>query len=71
MIMEELEKLSKLNFCFVFFVSPKKINKIIPYLNKYFKERKVLICREISKIVFKWLREVDSRSKHTQFSTHP
>ncbi len=56
MIMEELEKLSKLNFCFVFFVSPKKINKIIPYLNKYFKERKVLICREISKIYEEYMR---------------
>ena len=31
-IKEELEKLSNLNFCLVFFVSPKKINKIIPYL---------------------------------------
>jgi len=56
MIMEELEKLSKLNFCFVFFVSPKKINKIIPHLNKFFKERKVLICREISKIYEEYMR---------------
>ena len=30
-IVEELKKLSNLNFCFVFFVSSKKINKIIPY----------------------------------------
>lgn len=56
MIMEELEKLSKLNFCLVFFVSPKKINKIIPYLNTYFKERKILICREISKYYEEYLR---------------
>ena len=34
---------------FSFFVSPKKINKIIPYLNTFFKDRKILICREISK----------------------
>ena len=49
MIIEELEKFSNLNFCLVFFISPKKINKIIPYLNSYFKGRKILICREISK----------------------
>ena len=48
-IKEELERLSNLNFCLVFFVSPKKINKIIPHLKKYFKKRKILICREISK----------------------
>ena len=48
-IKEELEKLSKLNLSLVFFVSPKKINKIIPHLKNYFKGRKILICREISK----------------------
>ena len=36
MIKEKLESLSDLNFCFVFFVSPKKINKIIPYLKNIF-----------------------------------
>ncbi len=56
MIMNELEKLSSLNFCFVFFVSPKKINKIIPYLNTYFKDRKILICREISKYYEEYTR---------------
>ena len=56
LIMEELEKLSGLDFCFVFFVSPKKINKIIPYLNTYFKGRKILICREISKYYEEYIR---------------
>ena len=56
LIMEELEKLSGLDFCFVFFVSPKKINKIIPYLNTYFKDRKILICREISKYYEEYIR---------------
>ena len=45
-----------LNFCIVFFISPKKINKIIPYLNTYFKDRKILICREISKYYEEYLR---------------
>ena len=48
-IIEELESLKNFDFCLVFFISPKKINKIIPYLNTYFKGRKILICREISK----------------------
>ena len=56
MIVEELKKLSSLDFCLVFFVSPKKINKVIPYLNTYFKERKILICREISKYYEEYMR---------------
>ena len=56
MIIEELTKLSGFEFCLVFFVSPKKINKIIPYLNTYFKKRKILICREISKYYEEYIR---------------
>ncbi len=56
MITTELEKLSHLDFCLVFFISPKKINKIIPYLNNYFSDRKILICREISKYYEEYLR---------------
>jgi 16S rRNA (cytidine1402-2'-O)-methyltransferase len=56
MIKEELNKLSDLNFCLVFFISPKKINKIIPHLKKYFKDRKILICREISKYYEEFIR---------------
>ena len=55
-IKEELEKLSNLNFCFVFFISPKKLNKIIPILKKYFIGRKILICREISKYYEEFIR---------------
>jgi 16S rRNA (cytidine1402-2'-O)-methyltransferase len=56
MIKNELNKLSELNFCLVFFISPKKINKIIPHLKKYFKDRKILICREISKFYEEFIR---------------
>ena len=56
MIKEKLSMLSDLNFCLVFFVSPKKINKIIPHLKKYFKNRKILICREISKYYEEFIR---------------
>ena len=56
MIREKLETLSNLNFCLIFFVSPKKINKIIPYLKDYFKDRRILICREISKFYEEYYR---------------
>ena len=69
MIVEELKKLSSLDFCLVFFVSPKKINKVIPYLNTYFKERKILICREISKYYEEYMRF--SLGKLKPFKTEP
>jgi 16S rRNA (cytidine1402-2'-O)-methyltransferase len=56
MIREKLETLSNLSFCLIFFVSPKKINKIIPYLKDYFKDRRILICREISKFYEEYYR---------------
>ncbi len=53
---EALERLSNFNFCLVFFVSPKKINRIIPQIKKYFYDRKILICREISKYYEEYIR---------------
>ncbi len=49
LIKENLSILSNLEYSIIFFVSPKKINKIIPHIKKYFIDRKILICREISK----------------------
>ncbi len=49
-ITNDLENLSKINSSIVFFVSPKKINKIIPELKIYFSKRKIVFCREISKL---------------------
>ncbi len=56
MIKDELNKLSNLNSCLVFFISPKKINRIIPHLKTYFIDRKILICREISKYYEEYIR---------------
>ena len=55
-INDTLNTLSELNYSLIFFVSPKKINKIIPYLKNYFKGRKILICREISKFYQEYIR---------------
>ena len=48
--------LSDLDCCLVFFVSPKKINKMIPHIKNYFVDRKILICREISKFYEEYIR---------------
>ena len=53
---KDIQILTELNCCIVFFISPKKINKIIPYLKNYFKNRKILICREISKYYEEFIR---------------
>ena len=69
LIQDELKKLSELNFCIVFFISPKKINKSIPYFKKYFEKRKILICREISKYYEEFTRS--DIEKLEIFSTEP
>ncbi len=47
---------SKMNYSIVFFISPKKINKIIDLIKKYFFNRNILICREITKFHEEYLR---------------
>ena len=56
LINEFLEILSKLNFSIVFFISPRKFNKIIPFLKKYLVDREILICREMTKIYEEFIR---------------
>ena len=56
-IEEELKKLSNFNHSIVFFLSSKKINKIIPGFKKFFAGRKVVFCREISKLYEEYIRK--------------
>jgi len=59
-IAKDLNDLSKLNSSIVFFISPKKINRIIPLLKKNFSGRKILICREMTKYFEEFIRsEID------------
>ena len=53
---EDFKTLSNLNCSIVFFVSPQKINKAIPFIKILFSDRKILICREISKFYEEYLR---------------
>ena len=55
-IINDFKFLSELNTSIVFFVSPRKVNKFIPYIKKYFAKRKILICREISKYYEEYIR---------------
>ena len=49
-IKKDLEILSKLNLTIVFFISAKKFKKNSIYLEKYFSDRKLLICKELTKM---------------------
>ena len=50
------KSVSNINYSIVFFISPKKINKIIPLLKKSFSGRKILICREMTKYFEEFIR---------------
>ena len=53
---DDLETLSRLNSSIIFFISPKKLNKAIPFIKKNFSGRKICICREMSKIYEEFIR---------------
>ena len=55
-IKEDFEILSNLNCSIVFFISPQKINKAIKVIKNFFSDRKILICREISKFYEEHIR---------------
>jgi len=56
-LLAELKKMSQFNSSLVFFISPKKINKIIPDLKNNFVGRKIVFCREISKLYEEFVRK--------------
>ena len=53
---DDFEKLSNLDGCIVFFVSPRKFNRYIKDIKQYFSDRKILICREMTKFYEEYLR---------------
>jgi 16S rRNA (cytidine1402-2'-O)-methyltransferase len=57
MLMNVFNKISKFEETCVFFVSSKKVNKIIPELKFFFGGRKIVFCREISKIYEEFIRK--------------
>jgi len=53
---EDFEKLTNLESCIVFFISPRKFNKSVKDIKYYFSGRKILICREMTKFYEEYLR---------------
>ena len=56
-LIKDLKNLSDLDSSIVFFISAKKLNKIIPYLKINFLDRKILICREMTKFYEEFIRK--------------
>jgi len=57
-IEKDFKNISKINSSIVFFISSKKINKIINLLKKYFIGREIVICREITKLYEEHIRNL-------------
>ena len=58
---EDLEKLSNLDSCIVFFISPRKFNRFVKDIKYYFSGRKILVCREMTKFYEEFIRnDVDN-----------
>ena len=53
---EDFEKLSNLDSCIVFFISPRKFNKSVKDIKHHFSGRKILICREMTKFYEEHIR---------------
>jgi len=60
---------SNFNYSIVFFISPKKINKIIDLIKKYFFNRNILICREITKFHEEYIRSSVKNLSEVSFLT--
>ena len=53
---EGFEKLTDLDSCIIFFISPRKFNKLVKDIKYYFADRKILICREMTKYYEEFIR---------------
>ena len=53
---EDFDALSNLDSSIVFFISPRKFNKSVEVIKKYFAGRKILICREMTKFYEEYIR---------------
>ena len=50
------DEISKYNCTIVFFISAKKINKLKALITKYFSQREIVICREMTKLFEEYIR---------------
>ena len=65
-IKQNFEILSKIDSAIIFFISAKKFNRSINVIKKYFLDRKILICKEITKYFEEYFRfnvsEIDQQN---------
>ena len=66
-IEKKFKETEKLDTSLIFFISAKKINKILPLLKKYFSERCIVICREMTKLYEEFIRE-DIRNLKNEYN---
>ena len=52
----DFEKLTNLDGCIIFFISPRKFNRSIKDIKYHFSGRKILICREMTKFYEEYIR---------------
>ena len=55
-LISDLKSISNINSSIVFFILPKKINKIITEIKNFFSNKKIFFCREISKFYEEFIR---------------
>ena len=53
---EDFEKLRNIEACIIFFISPRKFNRSVKDIKEYFMDRKILICREMTKFYEEFIR---------------
>ena len=53
---DDFERLANLEGCIVFFISPRKFNRSIKDLKHFFSNRKILVCREMTKFYEEYIR---------------
>ena len=53
---DDFEKLANLDGCIVFFISPRKFNRSVKDIKYHFFDRKILVCREMTKFYEEFIR---------------
>ena len=53
---KDFKKLANLDSCIIFFISPHKFNRFVKDIKYYFSGRKILICREMTKLYEEYIR---------------
>ena len=66
-IAKDMSVLSNLDSSIIFFISSKKFKRIIPFLKKYFPNRQIVICREMTKYYEQYIRTEINEIDETNF----